>query len=41
MTEAIQKLDFSEVIQLIEGARQKVNRAVNKGLIDLYWAVGE
>lgn len=33
--------DFDEVVQLIEAARQRVNRAVNTELIDLYWAVGE
>ncbi len=33
--------DFDEVIQLIEAARQRVNRAINTELINLYWAVGE
>lgn len=33
--------DFDEVVQLIEAARQRVNRAVNTELIDLYWTVGE
>lgn len=32
---------FSEVIQLIEAARQRVNRTVNTELIDLYWQIGE
>ena len=33
--------DFMMVVQLIESARQRVSRAVNTELIDLYWAVGE
>ena len=33
--------DFMAVVQLIESARQRVSRAVNTELIDLYWAVGE
>ena len=33
--------DFMTVVQLIESAKQRVSRAVNTELIDLYWAVGE
>lgn len=32
---------FSEVIKLIESARQKTFQAVNTALIDLYWQIGE
>ncbi|MDD2367489.1 MAG: PDDEXK nuclease domain-containing protein [Desulfuromonadaceae bacterium] len=32
---------FSEVLNFIESARQRVNKAVNTNLIDLYWQVGE
>ena len=32
---------FSEVINLIESARQKTFQAVNTALIDLYWQIGE
>ena len=33
--------DFATVVNLIESARQRVYRAVNTELIDLYWIVGE
>ena len=33
--------DFSDVIQLIAGARQRAVQAVNTTLIELYWQVGE
>ena len=33
--------DFATIVKLIESARQRVYRAVNTELIDLYWAVGE
>jgi predicted nuclease of restriction endonuclease-like (RecB) superfamily len=39
--DAVQKSEFAEVVQIIEKARQRVNRAVNTELIDLYWAVGK
>ena len=32
---------FSEVLQLIQSAKQKVYQAVNTELITLYWQVGE
>jgi predicted nuclease of restriction endonuclease-like (RecB) superfamily len=32
---------FSEIVQLIETARQRALQAVNSALIDLYWQVGE
>jgi predicted nuclease of restriction endonuclease-like (RecB) superfamily len=32
--------EFSEILQLIEAARQKSYQAVNTLLIDLYWQVG-
>lgn len=32
---------FSEVLQLIAAARERAFQAVNTGLIDLYWQVGE
>ena len=41
MEPIVQKNAFDEVVRLIESARQQVNRAVNAGLIDLYWSVGE
>ncbi len=41
MIETVQTLDFAEVVKLIETARQRVDRAVNTELIDLYWSVGE
>ena len=34
-------VSFSEVIKLIEAARQKSFQAVNVALIDLYWQIGE
>ena len=34
-------VSFSEVIKLIEAARQKSFQAVNTALIDLYWQIGE
>ena len=34
-------VSFSEVIKLIESARQKSFQAVNTALIDLYWQIGE
>ncbi len=37
---AIQKTDFTEVVQLIEGARRQAYKAVNTALIELYWQVG-
>jgi predicted nuclease of restriction endonuclease-like (RecB) superfamily len=33
--------DFSEIVQLIESARQRATQAVNVALIDLYWQVGK
>jgi hypothetical protein len=36
-----QQSDFTEVVQFIEAARQRVNRTVNAELIDLYWQIGE
>jgi predicted nuclease of restriction endonuclease-like (RecB) superfamily len=32
---------FREIISLIQVARQRAFRAVNAGLIDLYWSIGE
>ncbi len=32
---------FSEVLGLIQGARQRTCKAVNSNLIDLYWKIGE
>lgn len=37
----VEKPDFTEVIQLINAAKQRANRAVNSELINLYWNVGE
>jgi predicted nuclease of restriction endonuclease-like (RecB) superfamily len=37
----IPAVSFSEVIKLIEVARQKSFQAVNTALIDLYWQIGE
>jgi hypothetical protein len=31
---------FSEIVQLIVSAREKVIRSVNSGLIELYWEIG-
>ena len=39
MSPAVQD-DFSEIVQLIEIARQKSYQAVNTALIELYWQVG-
>jgi len=36
-----QQSNFTEVVQFIEAARQRVNRTVNAELIDLYWQIGE
>jgi hypothetical protein len=33
--------DFDEVLALIDAARTRAVSAVNKTLIDLYWAIGE
>ena len=38
---SVPQSDFTEVVQLIEAARQRVNRTVNAELIDLYWQIGE
>ncbi len=38
---SIPQSDFIEIVQLIESARQRVNRTVNAELIDLYWQIGE
>jgi DUF1016 N-terminal domain len=40
MSEHIDPL-FSEVVHLIQSARQRAFQAVNTALIDLYWQVGE
>ncbi|MEI7457014.1 MAG: DUF1016 N-terminal domain-containing protein [Nitrosomonadales bacterium] len=32
---------FSEIVRLIESARQRACQAVNTTLIELYWNVGE
>ena len=32
---------FQEVLAMINQARTKVAKAINKGLIDLYWNIGE
>jgi hypothetical protein len=37
----VQRMDFAEVVQLIEAARQRTYLAVNWELISLYWSVGE
>jgi hypothetical protein len=39
--EMISKSSFNEVLELIKIARDNTFRAINKGLIDLYWTVGE
>jgi predicted nuclease of restriction endonuclease-like (RecB) superfamily len=41
MPDQIPATSFSEVIKLIESARQKSFHAVNTALIDLYWQIGE
>lgn len=33
--------DFDEVVRLIDAARRRAMAAVNQGLIDLYWEIGE
>ncbi|GHU10313.1 hypothetical protein FACS1894151_09570 [Spirochaetia bacterium] len=33
--------NFTEIISIIEKAKTKIYKAVNNGLIDLYWDVGE
>ena len=33
--------NFTEIILIIEKAKAKIYKAVNKGLIDMYWEVGE
>ena len=40
MSQSMQKLDFTEVVQLIETARKRAYQAVNTALIELYWQVG-
>lgn len=40
MQDPTSNTDFSEVIKLIEAARQKAFQAVNTQLIDLYWQIG-
>jgi predicted nuclease of restriction endonuclease-like (RecB) superfamily len=40
-SDTIPTVSFSEVIRLIEVARQKSFQAVNTALIDLYWQIGE
>jgi len=35
-----QTVEFNEIVQLIEAARQRATQAVNVTLIDLYWQVG-
>jgi hypothetical protein len=32
---------FKEIISIIEKAKSRIYRAVNNGLIDMYWEVGE
>ncbi len=32
---------FQEVLAMIKEARTKVNKAINNGLIELYWSIGE
>jgi len=32
---------FTEIISIIEKAKAKIYKAVNNGLIDMYWEVGE
>ena len=34
-------VNFNEIISIIEKARAKIYKAVNNGLIDMYWEVGE
>ncbi|MFT3741462.1 MAG: PDDEXK nuclease domain-containing protein [Gammaproteobacteria bacterium] len=41
MSQAVQKLDFTEIVQLIEAARKQAYQAVNTTLIEFYWQVGE
>ena len=33
--------NFNEIISIIEKAKSKIYKAVNNGLIDIYWEVGE
>ena len=33
--------NFTEIISIIERAKAKIYKAVNKGLIDMYWEVGQ
>ena len=33
--------NFTEIISIIEKAKTKIYKAVNNGLIDMYWEVGE
>jgi len=32
---------FNKVLAMIKEARMKVSKAINNGLIDLYWNIGE
>jgi hypothetical protein len=40
MTDSLEH-SFTEVARLIQSARERALQAVNTGLIDLYWQVGE
>ncbi|OGT00378.1 MAG: hypothetical protein A3F73_06170 [Gallionellales bacterium RIFCSPLOWO2_12_FULL_59_22] len=40
-TPLIPQSDFNEITQLIHAARQRAVQAVNTGLIELYWQVGQ
>jgi hypothetical protein len=33
--------NFTEIISIIEKAKSKIYKAVNNGLIEMYWKVGE
>ena len=32
---------FTEIISIIEKAKAKIFKAVNKGFIDMYWNIGQ
>jgi hypothetical protein len=41
VTPAIEPIAFSEILHLIQSARQRAYQAVNTELVTLYWQVGE
>ena len=41
MSNIIKKDDFSKILEVIEKARERAYKAINRELIDMYWEVGK